>query len=82
MDNCNTLADLKKKIFELFKVNQEINVIVKKKRSSVVKAKSIITGVYDNFICVKSNVNGYVEDFTILYKDIMTNNVIIQELEA
>lgn len=80
--NTDLLVDLKRNLNELFdEVNKEIHVTVKK-RSGIVNVKSIITGVYDNFVCVTSNVNGYNEDFTILYKDIMTNNVVIEELLA
>lgn len=78
--NTDLLVDLKRNLNELFEVNKEIHVTVKKKRSGIVNVKSIITGVYDNFVCVTSNVNGYNEDFTILYNDIMTNNVVIEEL--
>ena len=37
----------------------------------VKSAPSKITGVYTDFICVESEVNKYMESFTIHYRDIV-----------
>lgn len=74
------LEEIKEKINYLFINNHQIHVSLDVGRKKVRSAVSTITGVYNNFFCVESLVNGYMECFTINYRDILIKKTIISEL--
>ncbi|MCR5350646.1 MAG: hypothetical protein K6E20_06625 [Acholeplasmatales bacterium] len=75
------LEEIKEKITLLKNTNSIIHVSLNKKRKNVKLAKANITGIYPKFISVTSDVNGYEEDFSIMFIDIIMGNVIIEELK-
>lgn len=74
------LEEIKNTLIHLHKLEQSIHVDVSVRRKNVKNAPCKITGIYQNFVCVESDVNGYLESFTISYVDILTKQVIIKEL--
>lgn len=76
-DDFVSLKDKLKVLFEKTDIIH-IDIFTKRKKQSNVVSK--IEGVYDRFLCVSSLINSYTEDFTISYIDILTNKIIIQEL--
>ena len=74
-------SEIKNKLIELNEKSNIIHVDINAKRKSVTNAKSTIVGIYDNFVCVKSNINNYTEDFTISYVDLLIRKIVIRELE-
>ena len=75
------LEEIKNKLNELYKQNKNIHVSINDGRRKVKSALTKITGSYTNFICVKSEVNKYMESFTISYKDILIKRIVIDELK-
>ena len=74
------IEEIKIKLEELFKKNKIIHVSIIESRKKVKSAPSKITGIYPNFICVESEVNRYMENFSIPYRDIMIKKIVIDEL--
>lgn len=74
------LKVVQEKVKDLSEKSKKIHVTVHQKRNPIIEAPSIITGVYERFLCVESRVNNYVEKFTINYIDLITNYVVIKEL--
>jgi uncharacterized protein Veg len=70
----------KKKSSELYKQNKIIHVSIIAGRKKIKSAPTKILGAYTNFICVESEVNKYMENFTINYRDIMIKKIIVDEL--
>ena len=60
--------------------NPNIEVTVFLKRHNTINTKSIITGVYNKFLTVTSNVNGYNETFSINFIDLFMGNYAIKEV--
>lgn len=75
------IEELRKKLEAIRNNNSIIHVSLSKKRMNVNKAKTNITGIYPKFISVTSNINGYDEDFSIMFIDILMGNIIIEELK-
>jgi uncharacterized protein Veg len=76
----NTIEEVRDKINEIYKENKSIHVTLVAIRKKISDVNAIIVGVYNNFFCVKSLVNNYLENFTINYIDIITNKIQIKEL--
>lgn len=74
------IAALKAKIDMLFKDKKSIHINYGARRKNVKNALCSIKGVYDNFFCVESKINDYLESFTISYIQILTNEIKIIEL--
>ena len=72
--------DIKNKLSDIYKKTDIIHVSVVQKRKRLTAVEAKITGIYANFITVTGNVNGYIEDFTISYIDIIVGNIVIIEL--
>ena len=72
---------IKNQLSELYKNNVIIHVSIKNGRKRVISAPCKLVSVYANFVCVQSEVNKYMENFTIHYRDIMINNIIIDEIK-
>lgn len=72
--------ELKQKLKQIYLNSNIIHIDVCQKRKKLNNISAKINGIYDNFLCVESNVNGYIEDFTISYIDILMNNILIYEL--
>ncbi len=77
------LLDIKNAIEAIYQKSRLIHVTIngKRRKKQVEEAPSKIIGIYDRFLCVESTVNHYVEKFTISYIDLMTNTIIIKELQ-
>ncbi len=75
------LEEIKQQVLAMYEKFKLIHVTVNHKRTHIIDAPSKIIGIYDRFLCVESTVNHYVEKFTINYIDLMTNNIVIKELE-
>ena len=80
IDNKSSIDDIKEKLNCIYKTTDIIHVSVNQKRKKINAVEAKITGLYTNFITVIGNVNGYIEDFTITYIDIMLGNTNIIEL--
>lgn len=76
----DTIESVRDKINELYKRNIDIHVHLVANRKRINGVTATITGVYNNFFCVKSLVNKYLENSTINYIDILTKKIIIDEL--
>jgi uncharacterized protein Veg len=76
----DTIDSVRDKINELYAKKNDIHVNLVVNRKKIKGVAATITGVYNNFFCVKSLVNKYLEDFTINYIDIITKKIIIDEL--
>lgn len=76
----DTIDSVREKIDELFKNNKEIHVNLVANRKKLKGVSATIIGVYNNFFCVKSLVNKYLENFTINYIDILIKKIVIDEL--
>ena len=76
----DTIDSVRDKINELYAKKNDIHVNLVANRKKIKGVAATITGVYNNFFCVKSLVNKYLEDFTINYIDIITKKIIIDEL--
>ena len=74
------IEEIKNRLTELYKQNKIIHVSIVGGRKKVKSAPSKIWGAYTNFICVESEVNKYMESFTINYRDIMIKKIVIDEL--
>ncbi len=72
---------LRDKILELFNKSDIIHVDLSVKRKKLSNVEAKIVGVYDRFLCVTSVINHYTESFTITFIDILTNKIIIKELQ-
>jgi uncharacterized protein Veg len=75
-----SIEEIRKRVKEIYKISPIIHVNVVQKRRSVKNATARIKGIYGLFICVESEINHYLEEFTISYIDLLTKNIIIQEL--
>ena len=73
------IKEIKKQLTELYKQNKIIHVSIISGRKKIKSAPSKILGAYINFICVESEVNKYMESFTINYTDIMNKKIVIDE---
>ena len=73
------IEEIKNKLTELYKQNKIIHVSIISGRKKIKSAPSKILGAYINFICVESEVNKYMESFTINYTDIMNKKIVIDE---
>ena len=73
------VEEIKNKLIELYKRGKIIHVSILDGRKKIKSAPSKILGVYTNFICVESEVNKYMESFTIHYRDIMIKKIVIDE---
>jgi len=78
MDNI-TINEIKNKLNALYKENKSIHIDVTK-RKGVKNVLCHISGIYEYFICVSSDVNGYLESFTISYADVLTKQIVIREI--
>jgi uncharacterized protein Veg len=74
------IEEIKNKLTELYKQNKIIHVSIIAGRKKIKSAPTKILGAYTNFICVESEVNKYMESFTINYRDIMIKKIVIDEL--
>lgn len=74
------IEEIKNRLTELYKQNKIIHVSIVEGRKKVKSAPYKILGAYANFICVESEVNKYMESFTINYRDIMIKKIVIDEL--
>ena len=77
----NQFDVIKDKLRVIVDKSNLIHIDVLNKRKRVYDVKTNITGIYTNFICVETLINGYLEKFTISYVDLITKNIIIHELE-
>lgn len=59
----------------------KIHITINDGRLRINNAETVVTGVYNHFISVKSYVNKYYETFTIKLVDFQIGKVKIQELE-
>ena len=75
------IDDIRKEIKTLYNEKKTIHVDVLNKRTRVKNALCEISGIYEYFHCVSSNINGYMESFSISYVDILTKQIIIRELQ-
>ena len=76
------LDTLKVKLQDIFKKNSLVHVSVNSGRSRYSDVPSTITGIYNHFFCVTSNVKNYqAESFTINFVDILIGKFSIKELE-
>lgn len=75
------IDDIRKEIKTLYNEKKTIHVDVLNKRTRVKNALCEISGIYEYFLCVFSNINGYMESFSISYVDILTKQIIIRELQ-
>lgn len=80
MDANLKIEEIRYKLYELFEKNPIIHVSIVDGRKKVKSAPSRIKGAYPNFICVESEVDNYMESFTINYRDVMIKRIIIDEL--
>ena len=83
MQNISSLEQMEKirsKVEAMSKHTQLIHVTVNNKRIKIKEAPSTITGIYNRFLCVESQVNHYIEKFTIHYIDLLTGAIHIKEL--
>ena len=60
--------------------NPNVEVSVYVKRHNIINKKSKITGVYNRFLTVTSNVNGYNETFSINFIDLFMGLYAIKEV--
>lgn len=77
----NKLNYIKNKIKEINSKSSVIHVSLNQKRIKIESVKAKIVGIYDNFIRITSNVNGYEESFSISYIDLYTGDIAIKELQ-
>ncbi|MDE6584519.1 MAG: hypothetical protein K2K15_03865 [Anaeroplasmataceae bacterium] len=70
---------IQERLLELSKSSSLIHVTISNRRNKIVEAPSKIIGIYQRFLCVESQVQSYLEKFTINYTDLMTGNIIIKE---
>lgn len=76
------LDTLKVKLQDIFKKNSLVHVSVNSGRTKYSDVPSTITGIYNHFFCVTSNVKNYQsESFTINFVDILIGKFSIKELE-
>ena len=76
------LDTLKVKLQDIFKTTSLVHVSVNSGRSRYSDVPSTITGIYNHFFCVTSNVKNYqAESFTINFVDILIGKFSIKELE-
>ena len=76
------LDTLKVKLQDIFKKNSLVHVSVNSGRTRYSDVPSTITGIYNHFFCVTSNVKNYqAESFTINFVDILIGKFSIKELE-
>lgn len=76
------LDTLKVKLQDIFKKNSLVHVSVNSGRTKYSDVPSTITGIYNHFFCVTSNVKNYQsESFTINFVDILIGKFKIKELE-
>lgn len=75
------LTAIYERIQALYERTNTIHVTVKNKRNLIMDAPSKIVGIYERFLCVEALVNRYIEKFTINYTDLITNKIIIKELD-
>ena len=71
---------IKDKLLFIYNSSNVIHVSLKNGRKIIKNAKSKLIGVYDRFAIVESLVNNYMEKFTINYIDLVTKNILINEL--
>ena len=74
------IDEIKNKLIELHKQKKIIHVSINDGKKKIKSAPTKITGAYPNFICVESEVNKYMESFTIHYRDIIIKKILIDEL--
>ena len=84
MNNSNPIGKkdintIRSEIENLYNTKKEVYIDINNKRRRMKNVKVIITGVYNCFFTVESNVNGYNESFTISYVDIMIGQYEIKE---
>lgn len=59
-----------------------ISYLSKQKRKSIIKQKGKLTNVSDNLFCVDIAQKGYVTSLSFTYAELMTGQVVIEELET
>ena len=77
------INDMKIKIGDLYKRNEEIHVDVhsKKPKINVINAPARIVGVYKNLFMLEAVENGMKKSYTVQYTDLFIGKVKIKELE-
>ncbi len=71
---------LKEKIKDIYDANMSIHLSIKQKHKREIFAEAKITGMYENFFSVSSQVGSYTESFTITYISVLTKSIKILEL--
>ena len=67
----NDIDSIKDMIHNIYNSKKEVYIDINNKRRRMKNVKINITGIYNHFFTVESNVNGYNESFTISYVDVM-----------
>ena len=76
------LDSVKNKLQDIYKKNSLVHVSVNSGRTKLTDIPSTITGIYNHFFCVTSQIKNYqAESFTINFVDILIGKFRIKELE-
>ena len=76
------LLTIKEHLQKIYETNPNIHVTIREGRTKLDNVASRITGIYNHFMCVTSDVKNYMEEsFTINFIDIVIGKFRIKELD-